>query len=325
MNAVVLEVRGDRAAVLREDGIVQEIERKCTVGETIVIDEVAERKALIMRSRNKRRTYLRKFAAAAAAIIIIAGISLGYTYENVMAYSYVTVDQGDYSIEYTLNRKDQVIDVRACNEVSKELAEALSGETKKAGITDAISLALDSMPEISDGEDEIILAAVSVSNEHTEKLAEMIDPGKNLYGTGEMPVNVETSTYDVRKEAIDAGMSIGRYQRSAELAPEEIPGDINGSGDPSAVQPEADGLVQPSISQSSGQPQNADTQQGLDQTQPFEQIQQFNQTQSPEQIQSFDQAQPSGMEPPFEQGQPLNQTQPSGQMQQFGEQQDLKR
>ena len=39
MKGVVLEIRGEEAAVLREDGIVVRVRRQCEVGDTIEIEE----------------------------------------------------------------------------------------------------------------------------------------------------------------------------------------------------------------------------------------------------------------------------------------------
>ena len=111
-KAVILEIRDGYAAVLTDEGLVEKIpDRQYAIGQEIVLPY----------SGRRRRAGLYR-AAAAAAVIVLAGGTLHYASENAFAYSTVTVSTEDASVELTLNRKDEVVAVKALDEQSLEAA-----------------------------------------------------------------------------------------------------------------------------------------------------------------------------------------------------------
>ena len=119
MKGIVLEIRNRTAAVLREDGVIVKTRQKCAVGDTIELS-----------AEKIRFPSVRSVAAAAAAVIVIGGGSGIYTYENVMACSYVSLDINP-SLELVLNRQNRVIKVNACDDEAESVVEAIKEQNIK--------------------------------------------------------------------------------------------------------------------------------------------------------------------------------------------------
>ncbi len=110
MKMVILEVAGNYAAALSDDGRISRIpNRDYRVGQT-----------LLCPSRDKKRrisVYVKQLAAVAAVFVLLlagAGVVLK------MPVTYVSLDVNP-SVEYKLNMLDQVVEVVTINEEAKEL------------------------------------------------------------------------------------------------------------------------------------------------------------------------------------------------------------
>ena len=105
MKAVIVGIKDGFASALSDDGCVKRIKNSnYAVGQVIQISE-------------PRRKYTRKlavFTASAAACLVF---SFG-TWVYASPYSYVSLDVNP-SIEYTLNRFDRVLRVKAINDDGK--------------------------------------------------------------------------------------------------------------------------------------------------------------------------------------------------------------
>jgi len=202
MKAVVLELRDGFAAVLREDGTVEKVRGNYQVGQTIELPE-----------QRKRPVFSRGLRAAAAAVAILGILGGGYSYENVLAYSYVSLDIADTALEYTLNRRDQVVSVEARNEASEELAKQLMEEgVRRKDLAEALRQAAELVEE---PEDALALVTVtSGSEDRAKKLEETAQ--SELDQRNGMDVEARTASPNERKAAWDSGMSTGRYQVSRE-------------------------------------------------------------------------------------------------------------
>lgn len=130
MKAIVLEVKNGKAAVLREDGVVLKVRGNYSVGESI---ELKEAPSFRFNSPQMR-------LVVSAAVIVIA-LFLGgiYNYTTVQAVSYVTAQDG-VGIEFVLNRRNQVIEVRATDESGEAIREQLTkNNIKGSTLPEAIS------------------------------------------------------------------------------------------------------------------------------------------------------------------------------------------
>ena len=205
MKGIVLEIRNRTAAVLREDGVIVKTRQKCAVGDTI---ELSAEKIVFPSARK-----MRSIAAAAAAVIIIGGGSGIYTYENVMACSYVSLDVNP-SLELVLNRQNHVIKVNACDDEAKSVVEAIKEQNvKNMRVDEALETAYDVLKEngyIEEDNDNYILFNVSSDEEtRTETLTGKIE---TIFGEKDraMAVTTESSLED-RDKARELGISTGKY------------------------------------------------------------------------------------------------------------------
>ncbi|MHB8127770.1 MAG: anti-sigma-I factor RsgI family protein [Mobilitalea sp.] len=112
MKAVVVEFKSDLAAVLSDDG--------CIV--TVKNDnyEIGQ----IIQMRNSKIDFTKKiamFAASAAAFVVLGVGSWAYA----SPYSYVSIDVNP-SIEFTVNRFDRVLHVKAVNDDGEEILKEIS-------------------------------------------------------------------------------------------------------------------------------------------------------------------------------------------------------
>jgi len=203
LKALVLEKRGDLAAVLREDGIYTTTKQPCEVGETIELE------AEIVSLNRRKKPWARVAVAAVLALAILGG---SYTYLSTSAYAYVSLDSGDTSVEVTVSRLGRVISVRPLNESSEETAASLAPDLRGKKLEDALPEAMERIrPEVTEDDAYIIAGVTSGTEKHREALAETVErAAENL--DGERP---DLYTFEVppeeRKEAGQSGMSGGRF------------------------------------------------------------------------------------------------------------------
>ena len=204
MKALVVEIRGGKAAVLREDGIVVLIKKgNLAVGDTVNLDTGAAR-------RNRRKIWRSVTAAAAAvAVVSVGGI---YQYSAVQACSYVSVDLGS-SLEYVLNRQNRVLTVEAVNENAEEFVTELRQEVKNKSLSEALEAAADLLEQqnlLTEEEDYILINVTSESEERTALLTELAE---SFFAESEdVTLVVTEATMDERRTARDLGISTGKYK-----------------------------------------------------------------------------------------------------------------
>ena len=139
MKGLVLEIRDGLAAVLREDGQVVTTDLPCQVGETIELPAEVIPFETGAKPKPNRRRWIGGLAAAAVALAVIGG---GYSYNTAFASSYLSVDAQGASVELSLNRRGQVIDVRAVDEDSVILAQELSATLDRLPVEEALGRVL---------------------------------------------------------------------------------------------------------------------------------------------------------------------------------------
>lgn len=168
MKAVVLEVRGKEAVVLTTDGKIIKIRQKnLTTGDTIELSEKQAKGNVI-----SYREILRYGSVAAAVALILCSGGL-YSYNNVVACSYVSLDSTP-SIEYTLNRKNLVLDVTALNEEATEIVQELKDAgVKKSTLSEAMEMTAGLLEKYgyldTDATDYVLINESSVSDRKNAK------------------------------------------------------------------------------------------------------------------------------------------------------------
>ena len=203
MKAVVLEIKNGKAAVLREDGVITQIRRKCAVGDTIEIHKVSAGKIV-------------SFAFPAVAAIFLAISGSLYYYNTAMAYSYVTVD-GESGVQLTLNRQNEVIDVTALSESTEELVnELIEGGIDKTSVEDAVDMITsainadstsdncDTAETVTSDEPAIDVTVTSIDEETAESIRNTInkkrtEKNQEQYDSKESEIDKETE-YNTKAE-----------------------------------------------------------------------------------------------------------------------------
>ena len=217
MKAVVLEASGGFAAVLRDDGAVEKIRRVCHVGETI---ELEDRKITAFPKRMAQWA-----AAAAAALILFTGGILGYN--NAYAFSYVSLDTNP-SIEFVLNRKNEVLRVSALNDDAKAIVDSVNeGRSRKDSLTDVIKQTTECLYEQAylgkDCDNYILISVASHGDRQARHLFEEVDEYYSEFNS-ELTVIVTEATTQEAHRAQKLGVSTGRYKLAEDIVGSESGG-----------------------------------------------------------------------------------------------------
>ena len=197
-KAIILEVRDGYAAALREDGLVVKTRQIAAVGETVELSE----KAVQFPSQGKR---IMRTAVAAALILAVTGGT--YTYTNVAAASYVTLDTEETSVELSVNRMGRVIGVRALDEDSSELADALAADVRRMTVEDAVDVAMKRM----DGASTVVAGVTGDTEKRTADLQEAVERGASRAALADAEFVTLEISRDERREAGERDMSAGRW------------------------------------------------------------------------------------------------------------------
>lgn len=198
MKAIILEVRDGWAAALREDGVVVKTRQRAAVGETVELST----KTVDFPARRAR--FLRTAVAAVLALSITGG---AYTYTNVAAASYVTLDTEETSVELSLNRMGRVVGVRALDEDSSELAESLRPELCRLRVEDAVDLAMERMG----GASTVVAGVTGETEERTADLQEAVERGATRRERPDMEFVAFGVSREERRAAGERDMSAGRW------------------------------------------------------------------------------------------------------------------
>ncbi|MGB4438556.1 MAG: hypothetical protein WBJ13_04875, partial [Sedimentibacter sp.] len=158
MKAVIVEIKGINAAILSDDGCISQIKNKnYTIGQEIIIKNNAK--------------YMKCVATAAAAVMLFATPAWAY----LTPYSYVSLDVNP-SFEFSINRFDRVLEVKAVNDDAREVIEEISIEgLKNKEIQEAVKNVLNELKNkgyiIEGKEGGVVVATSSKNEEKTEDLA----------------------------------------------------------------------------------------------------------------------------------------------------------
>jgi hypothetical protein len=191
VKAIVLERKGDWAAVLCEDGVVTKTRQKGEVGETIELE------TQVTTFTPRHSAWRRSLVAAAVAICILTG---SFAYVTVPASASVSVTVGESEMEIGINRLGRVVSVNGINEDGKELAESLRPEMKGKKFDQAFEHAMDRFDErgMIDDDDEFVMVKVKGENERRDiELTEQIRVVRD--GEHHRPIYFDGETPDIRK------------------------------------------------------------------------------------------------------------------------------
>ncbi len=206
MKAVVLESMNGKSAVLRDDGIMENINKELNVGDTIIMEELTDAE----RGRYDRKTgrssiivFKRFMAAAAALILLFVGGGI-YSFRNMLACSYVTVDVNP-SFEFSLNRHDRVLEVKAINEDAAPIVAQMNVKGRRIG--EALSLLKETLKANGYLKDETAAILVDIVPVNEKKRVSISDEVEKSLSEAVVVI----STQAERKEALAYKISTGRF------------------------------------------------------------------------------------------------------------------
>ena len=217
MHAIVMEKKKRICAVLCDDGCFRKIAGNFDVGQEISVIADSPTTCHIRGKKNMHQSMYRLFLPYAAAALIIIAAGLSYMYETALAYSYVTVDVNP-SIEYTLNRLNRVINVTALNDDATSIVENLNGSIKNKSLSDALSETVAVLQENNYllGDDASILIDVVPGSERS--YSDLSGDISETFDDSNISLCLLESDIASRQEAIDSGMSTGRFEAMKQIA-----------------------------------------------------------------------------------------------------------
>lgn len=207
MKAVIVGIEGEFAAALLEDGcVVKTANKNYAIGQVIFMEKQ------VGINFKKRIAWF----SSAAALVLVSAVS-GWAYLS--PYSYVSLDVNP-SIEYSLNRFDRVLSVKAVNDDGEDILKQISlTNLSNKNIEEAIALTVKqiSAEGYFDGDIEggITIATSGKDLKKAEQLA------LKLEQAAEEETQEDGDTVEV--EAVSVGLE--RVQQAKELG--VTPGKLN--------------------------------------------------------------------------------------------------
>ncbi|BCJ97858.1 anti-sigma-I factor RsgI family protein [Anaerocolumna chitinilytica] len=135
MKSIVVEIKGKYAAILSDDGSVTKIRNhNYAVGQEVLLEKAGYQpkadNGLLLQEKEKgmimnKLHITKKLAVCAACVVLLLLCSGTVAWAYTSPYSYVSLDVNP-SIYYTLNRFDQVINVKAVNDDGKVILEKIN-------------------------------------------------------------------------------------------------------------------------------------------------------------------------------------------------------
>ena len=195
-----------KSAVLRDDGIMENINKELNVGDTIIMEELtdAERGKYDRKAGRSNIVVFKRFIAAAAALLLLFMGGGIYSFRNMMACSYVTVDVNP-SFEFSLNRHDRVLEVKAINDDATPIVSQLNVKGRRIG--EALSMLKETLKANGYLKDETAAILVDIVPVNEKKRASI--SGEVEKSLSEAVVVISTKAE--RKEALEYKISTGRF------------------------------------------------------------------------------------------------------------------
>ena len=201
MKAVIVEIRGQYAAALADDGCVKKVKNK----QYLIGQEIEMKK-----KSKKYSAFVGRAACVAAAALVMSTSAWAYY----SPYSYVSLDVNP-SIEYAVNRFDRVLNNKAVNEDGESILENLN--LKNKNINEAIKATIEKIVEegyiTREEANNIMIATTSESEAKTKKLAEELKETAEET-TEELDLDVELESvgagHELKELAEGKGVSVGK-------------------------------------------------------------------------------------------------------------------
>ena len=199
MKALIVETDKKHAAALLSDGSIIKVPKR---------DYVVGQEVSIAVSKKPRKSGL---IAVAACFMLLATGGAGYA-TAVSPYSHVTLDVNP-SIEYTLNRFDQVVSIECMNDEGQEIVDNISDDISKfASFEDVFKLTVDELYRLGyltgDEHDYMVLSVCCDKN--SSKAADLENSLSAITSDYTLTSEVIEVTEKDRAEASDLNTTAGK-------------------------------------------------------------------------------------------------------------------
>ena len=200
MKAVVVDIHKGMAAVLLEDGCIVKIQdRNYQNGEVIHMNQIKDAPA-------------RKWIAWVASVAVFLAVTSTSTWAYMTPYSYVSLDVNP-SIEYSVNRFDRVLSVKALNPDGEAIIQhLLKTGLKNKSIQEALQLTVNQIKEYgylnTTSEAGIVIATSGDSLEKADELALELREAVEVELADEQNV-VEIEASSVGQELVQKAKELG--------------------------------------------------------------------------------------------------------------------
>ena len=209
MKAVVLEIRGKKAALLCDDGSVIRVNNK---------GYEAGQRLILPQQPNTIKVAFNMLCAAAVFFLCTLGI-----YAYITPYAYVSIDVNP-SVEFVLNRFDRVLSVNGVNDDGKDISERIAAfGVRNRSINDAVKFTVDQLWQqeyfSEEGDNFLLLAASSDSEQKAIQLTETIERSLSdkAYNRGIIVRSLRVTPQQV-SQAQRLGITPGKLGIISELA-----------------------------------------------------------------------------------------------------------
>ena len=221
MKAVIVDLNGNDAVALRDDGRFEKIKNKnYSIGQEIT-----------MQAQTIRFPKQAAIAASVAIVIAACGGMGTYTWSNPI--SYVSLDINP-SIAYSLNEFNRVITVSGMNEEGTAVVDAIGDSLKNTDITTALSITVEQLSTDayldSENTNYMIIGVYSDKDSKADALMSTVDEF-----TANSAETCSITTVNVSKETKETADSYGITGGKMELINEIA----NVAADPEEVDPAA--------------------------------------------------------------------------------------
>jgi hypothetical protein len=237
MNAVVMEIKDGKAAILTKEGTFECVkDLGYSIGQRIDVDESSFAKADVVNFNSykgrKKKSTVRRIATVAATFAVVA-TAFGVT-SYAVPCTVVTMDINP-SISMSLNIYDKVISVDAYNDDGASIASNIRSKAKGRKLDDAFEIALDELKEGSyiDGEDTDVVTSVSTHFKRPagpkHRISGAVDDWNKKAKVGDVSVALECVDVpsDVAKEAKKKKVSPAKLTIVREAGAKKKPKEFN--------------------------------------------------------------------------------------------------
>jgi hypothetical protein len=220
-KGIVLEVDEDFVTLLTPEGEFIQVKKEGTyqIGEEI--------EDLRMQRQRVKKTFFRfssfKMALTSMVAVCLLVFTMFFGSTSNKVYAYLSIDINP-SIEIAVNRDLEVVKIKGYNQDGKMIVTHLSDWRGKPfiDITKKIIELSIKNGYLQEGEEVLITTVKKEMNRSSsQQLVKELNEVKQSYEAKDIIVTTQTSTLEVRKEAVEKGFTTGKYLRLTEKAKEK--------------------------------------------------------------------------------------------------------